>query len=190
MTTHTRRSTLALAGATGAAVLAGCLDTFGDAVGSDENTGDGTPGNPATSVEVRVLDMPNPAFDPPVVHVQPVGTVQWAVEGNFHTVTSYHPDTYGPRRWPESEEPFNSGILRSGGDFEWTFESEGIYDYVDTRTLCAPHETLGAVGRVIVGWPDPDQEPACLHDEDELTGRATQVMRELDEQTREALTEN
>ncbi|WP_254862955.1 plastocyanin/azurin family copper-binding protein [Halovivax gelatinilyticus] len=185
MTEYTRRSTLALAGAAGLGALAGCLD----ALGGEDHAGDGTLGNPAPNAEVRVLDMPNPAFDPPVVHVEPGATVRWVVEGRIHTVTSYHPDTYGPLRWPEDEEPFNSGFLRSNGEFEWTFASEGVYDYVDTRTLCAPHETLGAVGRVVVGWPDPDEEPACLHDETELSGRATQTMSELNEQTDAALRE-
>ena len=190
MTTHSRRRVLACASAAAVGGLAGCLGSLGlDDEGDDRGAGDGTLGNPADAAEVRVLDMPNPSFDPVVVHVEPGATVRWAVEGQFHTVTAYHPDTYGDQRIPDGVEPFASGILRRGGSFEWTFEEAGVYDYVDTRTLCAPHEALGAVGRVVVGWPDPDDEPACVHDVDELRGRASGIMREANEETRAALTD-
>lgn len=189
MTALTRRRAIQLGAATAVAGLAGCLGLPDDPGASEDEdaTGDGSLGDPAESVEVVVTDMPNPSFEPPAVHVAVGGTVTWTVEGQYHTVTSYHPDTYGPRRWPEDAEPFRSGILRRHGEFEWTFDREGVYDYVDTRSLCAPHEALGAVGRVVVGWPDLDDEPAMTHDEAELQGRATTVMRELNEETRAAL---
>ena len=191
MTRLTRRRAIVLGASGGLAATAGCLNTLeqlGDGEDADRS-GDGSPGAPADEVVVTVTDMPNPSFEAPVVHVKPGGTVRWDVEGRRHTVTAYHPDTYGPLRCPEDAEPFDSGLLRSDREFGWAFEQEGIYDYVDTRTLCATHEALGAVGRVVVGWPDPDDEPACTHDETELDGRATTVMREVNQETRAVLDE-
>lgn len=182
MTHYTRRRAIQLGAASGLAVVAGCLG----AVGLDRD-GDGTLGDPTSEIEVAVTDMPNPSFEPALVHVKPGGTVRWNIEGRYHTVTSYHPDAYGPLRMPEDAEPFNSGILRQNQQFVWTFEQEGIYDYVDTRTLCATHEALGAVGRVVVGWPDTDGQPALEHDVNELHSRATTIMRDLNEETRAEL---
>ena len=188
MTKLTRRRAIALGAASGIAAVAGCLGAFeSDADGTE---GSGALGDPSTRVDVTVTDIPNPSFEPPVVHVEPGGTVRWLVEGQHHTVTAYHPETYGPLRCPEGVEPFDSGLLRSNREFEWTFEEEGIYDYVDTRSLCAPHEALGAVGRVVVGWPDPDGQPALEHDENELRGRAVTVMGEVNEETRAVLDDN
>ena len=186
MTHLTRRNAIALGASGCLAAVAGCLGAF-EELGGDDADGDGTLGDPANEVEVRVTDMPNPSFEPPIVHVHPGGTVRWLVEGRRHTVTSYHPDTYGPQRWPDGAETFHSGLLRSDREFEWTFEEEGVYDYVDTRALCATHEALGAVGRVVVGWPDPEGQPALEHDVTELQGRATTIMRELNEETRAVL---
>lgn len=194
MTSLTRRRAIALGATSGVAVLAGCLETLEHATdGSleddeeDEPTGSGELGSPSDHVVVTVTDMPNPSFEPPVVHVKPGGTVRWLVEGRYHTVTAYHPETYGPLRCPEGVDPFDSGLLRADREFEWRFEEEGVYDYADTRALCATHEALGAVGRVVVGWPDPDGQPALEHDVTELQGRATTVMREIDEETRSVL---
>ena len=182
-----RRHVLSLAAGATATAVAGCLQVDGDAPGAAEGTGE--LGDPGTLVEVRVVSIPNVAFDPEVVHVEPGGTVRWVVEGHRHDVTAYHPDTYGPQRIPHDAEPWASGLLRGGREFEWTFDLEGIYDYVDTRALCATHEALGGVGRVVVGWPDPDGQPALEHDAAELPGRAETLMRTYDERTLAALAE-
>lgn len=191
----TRRRALTSGALASALAVAGCLDAV-DRVGESAGVGDGRqsptagpddgtgePGNPASETEVAVQDMPNPAFAPRLVHVEPGGTVRWIVDGHRHTVTAYHPETYGPKRCPDGAEPFDSGLLARNREFEWAFDVEGVYDYVDTRTLCATHEALGAVGRVVVGWPDPDEEPALSHDPTELQGRATSVMEEIDAET-------
>ncbi|SDQ43655.1 cupredoxin domain-containing protein [Natronobacterium texcoconense] len=184
----TRRNAIKLGAASGIAAIAGCLsDRFGDTGTSGD--GDGTIGNPADEVVVDVVSTPNPAFESRLVHVNPGGTVTWDVKGHRHTVTAYHPDTYGPQRIPDGAEPWGSGTLSGNRDFEWTFEQEGIYDYTDTRTLCATHESLGAVGRVVVGWPDLEGQPATEHDDLELPGRASTVIQEIDNEMRAVLTE-
>ncbi|WP_416285241.1 halocyanin [Natronococcus sp.] len=133
--------------------------------------------------------MPNPAFEPNVVHVEPGATVRWALEGNRHTVTAYHPDTHGPQRIPDGAEPWESGTLSSTADFEWTFEEEGLYDYVDTRTLCATHEALGAVGRVVVGWPELEGQPAVEPASRELPDAAAESIDRKSDRVREILEE-
>ncbi|MCU4741302.1 cupredoxin domain-containing protein [Natronoglomus mannanivorans] len=188
-----RRRVLRLTGGVTAVALAGCLDSLESvADGSNEIAepdGTGELGDPATTVDVHARSVPRIAFDPGIVHIAPGGTVRWAVEGHRHTVTAYHPDTYGPQRIPDGAEPWQSGLLRAGREFELTFDEPGVYDYVDTRTLCASHEALGGVGRVVVGWPDLEGQPALEHDVSELPSRARTLMEEYDEETRAILAE-
>ena len=181
-----RREAIAVGVAGGLAALSGCLNTLAHVGDADEES-EGTLGQPVNAIDVRIEDMPTPGFEPPVVHVDVGGTVRWLTDGYYHTVSAYHPDVHGPLRMPEGIDPFDSGPLREGDEFEWTFEHEGVYDYVDAVTLCATHEALGAVGRVVVGWPDVDGEPALEHDVTSLPGEATTVMRAANEETRPAL---
>lgn len=175
-----RRPFLATVGTLGLSSIAGCL---GDNAG-----GTGTLGDPATAAAVDVVFRPIPGFEPGVVHVEPGSNVEWhVVSSNRHTVTAYHPETYGSKRIPTDAAPWHSGWLREGDVFDRTFELEGIYDYVDTRTVCASHEAIGLVGRVVVGWPDVHAELADRHATDDLPGRAATVMREYDEACREVL---
>ncbi|EMA37841.1 cupredoxin domain-containing protein [Halobiforma nitratireducens] len=198
MTRVRRRRVLQLAGSSAVATLAGlagCLEGDGSADGSGDGNataeeltpGDGELGDPDPLVEVDVVWLPSPAFEPGLVHVEPGGAVRWVVEGHRHDVTAYHPETYGPLRMPDDVEPWESDLLREGREFEHTFQEAGIYDYADTRALCGTHESLGAVGRVVVGWPDIEDEPAIAHDADSLPGRAGTVMNEYDERTRTVL---
>ena len=180
-----RREAIAVGVAGGLAALSGCLNTLAH-VGDDE-VGEGALGQPAEAIDVRIEDMPTPGFEPTVVHVDVGGTVRWITDGYYHTVSAYHPDAHGPLRVPEGIDPFDSGPLREGEEFEWTFEREGVYDYADAVTLCATHEALGAVGRIVVGWPDVDGEPALEHDVTALPGEATAVMRAANEETRPVL---
>ena len=192
----TRRHALRFVGAATVTALAGCLESGGEGGGpaeaGDESTdpdGTGELGDPAMDVDVAVVSIPNVAFEPGIVHVAPGGTVRWVVEGHRHDVTAYHPDTYGSQRIPDDVEPWESGLLRGGREFEVTFDEDGVYDYVDTRALCATHEALGGVGRVVVGWPDSDGQPALEHDVTELPGRAETLMRGYNEETRAVLEE-
>ncbi|THE66535.1 halocyanin [Salinadaptatus halalkaliphilus] len=196
--THTRRRTLEVATTASITALAGCLggrDAIrrggddGDPGSPEGSSGDGTLGDPAAAVEVTVVTRPSPQFEPGLVHVEPGGTVRWLVEGPRHDVTAYHSDVDRPQRVPDGTDAFESGLLREGHEFEHTFDDPGVYDYVDTRRLCGSHEALGAVGRVVVGWPELETEPALEHDVSGLPSRAETVMAAYDERTREALAE-
>lgn len=192
ITRLSRRQLLAAtAGAVGAAI-AGCIsdDRENESGASDDpdDNATGEPGDPTASVTVAIHADPYFQFDPNLVHLEPGGTVRWKVTDGFrHTVTAYHPDTHRHQRIPENAEPWQSGLLREGMTFEQSFEAEGIYDYVDTRSLCSSHEALGGVGRVIVGWPDIETEPAYQHDISRLPSRAETVMRDINERSYELL---
>ena len=95
-------------------------------------------------------------FDPAIVHLVDGGTVRWSADGGTHELVTYHPATHGEhRRIPREATPWTSGQL--GEDepaFEWSFDVEGGYDL-----CCRLHEADGMVASV-VGWPDPDEQPA------------------------------
>ncbi len=82
------------------------------------------------------------AFDPPAVHVDNGATVvwEWTGEGGGHNVVS------------EGEDPLDSGepVATEGTTYEYTFEEDGIFNYV-----CEPHESLGMKGSVVVGTDYP-----------------------------------
>lgn len=167
--------------------VAGCL-ALGDEEISSDGDATGRPGDPTEYATVGIRADPWFKFEPNLVHLHPRGTVTWEVVDDYrHTVASYHPDTHRHQRIPEDAEPWHSGHLRHEMTFEHTFELEGIYDYVDTRAMCASHEAIGGVGRVIVGWPDIEEEPAYQHDVGLLPSRAETIFRELDEESYELL---
>jgi halocyanin-like protein len=82
------------------------------------------------------------AFDPPAVHVDNGATVEWewTGEGGGHNVVS------------EGEDPLDSGeaVANSGVNYDYTFDTDGIYNYV-----CEPHEGLGMKASVVVGTDYP-----------------------------------
>lgn len=78
-------------------------------------------------------------FDPIGLHVEPGDTIRWTIENGSHNVVSYDD------RIPEGADSFESEIL-SEGSVEMTFSTEGTYDY-----YCSPHQSLGMVGRFVVG---------------------------------------
>jgi plastocyanin len=182
-TALTRRRTLGLAAGTVGTALAGCLG----AVESDDSGGTGELGNPAEHVEVETMSIPQPKLEPALVHIEPGGTVEWVGQGQRNAVVAYHPDADRARRVPEGARSWVSGTLREGSRFSVTFETPGIHDYADPVVLCGTHEAFGVVGRVVVGWPDLDEEPAVTHDNDELPSLATNAMDEFDRRCREVL---
>lgn len=190
--TLSRRKVLAgTAGAAGTAV-AGCLGLVTENDDADrpveEDDASGEPGHPTVYATVDIRAKPWFKFEPNLVHLQPGGTVTWEVVDDYrHAVASYHPETHRHQRIPDDAEPWQSGLLRDGSTFEHTFEREGIYDYVDIRSLCSSHEAIGGVGRVIVGWPDIESEPAYQHDVEVLPSRAETVLREINERSYELL---
>ncbi len=89
-------------------------------------------------------------FDPVGVHIEPGTTVRFVIESGSHNTVAYAEANGKPQRIPEGAEAWSSEI---GEDFEITLTAEGVYDF-----YCLPHESLGMVGRIVVG--DPDASPA------------------------------
>ncbi len=192
-----RRDVLATTAATATAAVAGCL---GIGPGSDdpeemastdvENAGE--LGTPADSFTVLVRSQPFPEFDPQIIHVTPGATVEWLVETGRHDVVAYHEDIHPPHRTPHGVDAWESPRLNGpGSSYERTFETEGVYDYVDRQEVCISHEIAGNVGRVVVGWPHPNDEPAMqpLSEEEEtaLPIRVRNAFDMFDEETRPVL---
>jgi len=173
---------LALSAGVTVVALTGCLTETDGQSGGDKSTGE--LGSPAAHATVEAMTEPNADFTPNIVHIEPGGTVEWVGLGRQNRAVAYHPETHGPQRIPDDAEPWNSGLLREGDTFERTFESEGIYDFADPTTFCSTHEAVGAVGRIVVGWPDIDSEPAMEHDPNELPSRAATVMTNCNEECR------
>jgi len=171
---------LALSGGATAVTLGGCLtEEMGE---SNETEATGELGEPAERVSIEATTEPNADFNPTIVHIRPGGTVEWVGLGRQNRAVAYHPRTHGPKRIPDDAEPWTSGILREGDTYEESFETEGIYDFADPTTFCSTHEAVGAVGRIVVGWPDLDSEPAMQHDPEELPSRAATVMSNCNEE--------
>lgn len=95
----------------------------------------------ATAQSTPVVEMGNNYFDPVGLHVEAGTTVRFELAAGVHSATAYE------ERIPADAVPFNSGVI-SEGAFEHTFETPGTYDY-----YCIPHESVGMVGRIVVGDP-------------------------------------
>lgn len=80
-------------------------------------------------------------FDPIGLHIQPGDTIQWTIEEGSHNAVAYE------ERIPEDAEAFETEVI-SEGSHERSFSVEGTYDY-----YCLPHQSLGMVGRFVVGEP-------------------------------------
>ena len=141
-------------------------------------------GGPADHVVVEMLtNDTGHHFHPHVAWVKPGGTVEFHNASGTHTATAYHPDNGKPLRMPEGAEPFDSGLLTEAGEtFEHTFELEGVYDI-----YCAPHETLGMIGTVLVGEPDPHDQPGLAEPQSEFRDRAATKIADLNHQVNETL---
>ncbi|GAB3028557.1 PQQ-dependent sugar dehydrogenase [Natronobiforma cellulositropha] len=131
------------------------LGQIGEGEDDEEPEREDNLGEPVESITVEMTA--GNEFVPRIAHVEVGGTVTWEFEGGQpHDTVAYHPDTYGDQeRIPDGATPWASDVLGAGGTFEHTFEEPGVYDYV-----CTPHEPAGMVGTVVVGWPDPDGQPA------------------------------
>lgn len=142
-------------------------------------------GQPRSEIEVEmVADESGEHFSPHLVHIESSGTVEWVLESGGHDTVAYHPDTHGSqRRIPEAADPWESERLADDGDtFERTFEVDGVYDYV-----CTPHEETGMVGTIVVGRPDPAEQPGLKPPADDLPDTAIEQLERYNEQVREFL---
>lgn len=130
-------------------------DEEGDHGGDDH--GHDTVGEMTPTAEVAVNTSNGEThFNPHVSRVETGGSVTWILESGAHTATAYHPDNGEPQLVPDGSEAWDSGVLSDvGEEFEHTFETEGVYHY-----FCDPHESSGMIGSVIVGEPDPHDQPA------------------------------
>ena len=163
---------------------AGCLSSGSPGAREDD------PNALPRRVDVTMTSDPFPTFEPGLVHVARGGTVVWTLESGSHDTVAYHPRTHGQRRIPAEAEPWASETLSSVGEtFEWTFEVVGVYDYVDTEAVCLSHEAVGNIGRVVVGWPDPEGQPGLAPPDPDLPGRAGRRIAGLNEETRALLAE-
>lgn len=178
---------LAASGTALAGAFAGCGATPGS--GAEETDG-GSAGEGALPdrADVTMMSIPQVKFDPEVVHVGVGGTVVWTLESGSHDTTAYHPDTKPPCRMPEDAEPWQSPTLSSVGEtFEHTFERAGVYDYLDTEAVCTKHASIGAMGRVVVGWPDPEGQPGLASPQEELPDLIRSKIEDFNPRTRELL---
>jgi plastocyanin len=152
--------------------------------GSDDHEHGEEIEGPVDHADVAMLsDDTGHHFEPHVVWVETGGTVTWTNESGSHTTTAYHSEFDKPSRIPDDADPWDSGMFsEEGKTFDRTFDVEGVYDY-----FCIPHEYRGMVGTVIVGEPDPHDQPGLADPQDDLPEEAREVLAELNEQVNEAL---
>ncbi len=146
---------------------------------------EGTPEEPSPNAEVTMrTEGGQQHYDPHLAWIEPGGTVTWRLESGQHDVVAYHPDNDDkPLRIPEGAEPWRIDLLSEEGETaSHTFETEGVYDY-----YCTPHESLGMVGTVIVGEPDPHGQPGLEEPQASLPEGARSELADLGEQVNEAL---
>lgn len=179
--------------------LAGCTGTQNDGGGStnetpadetesghsdEEDDHDEAVGAPSDTAEVAMITEDGGYhFEPHVVRVNVGGTVTWTNESGSHSTTAYHPDNDQPQLAPDGAKAWDSGIVsEQGATFEHTFETEGVYHY-----YCTPHETLGMIGSVIVGEPDPHEQVALEEPPADKPERVREKLAELNEMVSTAL---
>lgn len=122
-------------------------------------------------------------FAPHVVRVHEGGTVAFVNESGSHASAAYHPDNDKPRLVPEGAASWDSGIMSGdGAAFEHTFQTPGVYHY-----YCEPHESLGMVGTVIVGDPDPHDQPALEEPPESLPEETRHKIETLNDRCNEIL---
>jgi plastocyanin len=99
------------------------------------------------AVVIKMLDMPL-SFEPKLVSIKTGDSVEWNNEGNeVHHATSDASIAInaGEVVTPKGAEPFDSGFLRPGETFTYTFTVPGVYKYA-----CIVHETKGMLGEIVV----------------------------------------
>jgi plastocyanin len=96
---------------------------------------------------VKMIDMPA-VFQPAKLVIKVGETVEWKNFGNsVHHASSDPSAAVNPADVsnPAGAKPFDSGFLQPGDSFSYTFTVPGTYKYI-----CAPHETSGMSGEVVV----------------------------------------
>lgn len=157
----------------------------GESGHADEEHGHDPIGEPTETGEVAVntTDDGEAHFSPHVTWVENGGTVSWVLESGSHTSTAYHPENDEPQLMPDGAESWASGTLSEEGEtFEHTFDSEGVYHY-----YCVPHEAAGMIASVIVGNPDPHDQPALEEPPADKPDGVQEKIEELNEMCSGAL---
>lgn len=132
-----------------AAILAGPTTAAAFYHGS---SGQGAQQGPQVAAEdgVRVIELNDKLrFVPAEIRIKVGDTVEWRnVQSIPHTVTADPKRAKKSRNveLPGGAEPLDSGWVRGGQSFRYTFRKPGVYRYV-----CLPHERAGMLGTVIVG---------------------------------------
>ena len=112
--------------------------------------------------------------------VEPGTAVVWQLVRGSHSTTAYAEANGRPDRVPAEASGWDSGVVsESGTTFERTFDVHGVYDY-----YCAPHESLGMVGRLVVGSPDLEDQPALAESQESLSTAAREALSGLNAATR------
>ena len=91
----------------------------------------------------------NLRFAPTEITIKAGDTVEWRNTGSVrHTVTADPGRAPGSKNiaLPASAETFDSGWVKGGQVFRYTFSEPGVYRYI-----CLPHEGARMFGTVIVG---------------------------------------
>jgi plastocyanin len=152
----TRRRLLAAAGGAAVGGLAGCTEGGGNAA-----TPSSTPTHAPTATDRPAAigatcssSGGDYRFSPAIEGVEVGETVRWSGAARCKQQTvAYHPDNDAPLRIPAGAEPWKSPVLEQGEGFEHTFERPGVYNYFGL------YEQFGQVGIVVVGEPDPADQP-------------------------------
>ncbi|UPV98895.1 plastocyanin/azurin family copper-binding protein [Halorussus gelatinilyticus] len=176
-----RRATTAAATAS-LAGLAGCTGALSER-SEQTPTIDYTLPEATASAEVRMGPDASNRFDPAIVRVETGGTVTWTNVSRNHSATAYAPANDYSCRIPEGAESWDTGVfVENGKSSSHTFETPGVYDY-----YCTPHEPLGMVGTVVVGDPDPADQPGLQPPDDGRSDRAASKLEALNHRVRSGL---
>jgi plastocyanin len=100
-----------------------------------------------TPLVIKMIDTPA-TYSPAKITIRVGETVEWENVGNsVHHASSDPSSAVNPAdvSSPPGAKPFDSGFLQPGQTFTFTFKYPGTYRYI-----CAPHETSGMMGEVVV----------------------------------------
>jgi plastocyanin len=101
---------------------------------------------PVAEQPQAVVDMVGTQFSPETITVRAGETVTWRNTSNFaHTVTADPARAPDIVQLPPGAQPFDSGTIQPGDQFQYTFSTPGEYRYV-----CLPHEGVGMIAYVVV----------------------------------------
>ena len=101
----------------------------------------------APAAVVKMTDKP-PMYKPLKVSIKVGQTVEWVNNAEtLHSVTTDPDSAQKPTdvSSPPGAQPFDSGFMKPGMTFDYTFTVAGTYKY-----LCLPHEKDGMIGYVMV----------------------------------------